>query len=624
MCGLAGFAGAGDREDIVAMTAALRHRGPDGEGFHIDAGAGIFLGHRRLAILDIAQGQQPMWNEDATVCVIFNGEIYNHGELRAELERRGHVFRSHHSDTEVLVHGYEEWGNELPGKLNGMFAFAIYDKPRKRFFLARDRFGEKPLYYFHGDGLFAFASELNALAMHRACDRNVDQRALQKFFAYGFIPAPNCLLRRCRKLPGGCHLTYDLAGGTLTTARYWQFRIETDERLNDRGEEDLAGQLRHLLDVAVQRRLISDVPLGIFLSGGIDSSAVLAFAAQHLPADGLKTFTIGFKEKSFDESPYARRMASTVGCDHREDILEMQSMLDVMPEVLARLGEPLGDPSVLPTYLLSAFTRRHVTVALSGDGGDELFAGYDTFQALGPAEIYDRVVAAPLHRCLRGVASRLPVSARNMSMDFKLRRSLSGLSYRRPFWNPVWLAPVEPALMAELFAEPLAAEELYDEALSCWDQSGSANLGDKTLEFYTNFYLQEDILAKVDRTSMMSSLETRAVFLDNDVVDFCRRLPYRLKYRNGTRKYLLKRALDGMVPDSLIHRRKKGFGIPLVSWLREMPDALPLDPVSGANAGWVKRCWQEHRAGDADHRLLLWSWLSLQYAQRGLKRAAVS
>ena len=563
-----------------------------------------------------------MWNEDRTVCVVFNGEIYNHGELRAELQRCGHVFRSDHSDTEVLVHGYEEWGSALPARLNGMFAFAVYDQTAKRLFLARDRFGEKPLYYTHESGFFAFASELNALAAHRGCDRAIDSRALQKFFAYGFIPAPACLFRHSRKLPGGCHLTYDVTSGALRTTRYWRFEIEADESLNERSDDDLAEQLRALLGQAVRRRLISDVPLGIFLSGGIDSSAVLAFAAKEGAANRLKTFTIGFREKSFDESGYARQMAATIGCEHREDILEKQAMLDVMPQVLSRLGEPLCDPSILPTYLLSAFTRKHVTVALSGDGGDELFAGYDTFAALGPAQAYARCVPAPMHRGLRRLASWLPVSSRNMSLDFKIRRALTGLSYAQPFWNPVWLAPVEPDQMAELFSEPLSHDELYEEALSCWNGSPGKSFGDKTLEFYTNFYLQEDILAKVDRAAMMSSLESRAVFLDNDLVDFCQRLPYRFKFRNGQRKYLLKRALSGMIPDSLIGRAKKGFGIPLVSWLRDMPGRFPLDPVEGLNTKWVAQCWQEHRGHASDHRLLLWSWLSLQHARRGWNRAA--
>src|SRR5579862_630520 len=299
MCGIAGFVGLGDRGDLAAMTTALAHRGPDGDGLHVDEAARVFLGHRRLAILDIEGGRQPMWNADGTIGIVFNGEIYNHPELRQELEARGHVFRSSHSDTEVLIHGYAEWGETLPQKLNGMFAFAIYDRTRRRLFLARDRFGEKPLYYYAQPGLFAFASELSALRAHRRFDATIDRLALQRFFAFGYLPAPSALYRGAAKLPGGHSLTFELTSGAVRTHRYWQFRIEPDESLDDSAENRLAEELRHLLGQAVKRRLMSDVPLGLFLSGGIDSAAVLAAAAQHLPAREIRTFTIGFTQPSF-------------------------------------------------------------------------------------------------------------------------------------------------------------------------------------------------------------------------------------------------------------------------------------------------------------------------------------
>jgi len=612
MCGIAGFVGLGDRTSLEAMLEALTHRGPDGRASEIDDAQHVFLGHTRLAIVDLEGGWQPMWNEDRSVCVITNSEIYNHLELRALLQAKGHVFRTDHSDTEVLVHGYEEWGEELPLRLNGMFAFAVCDWNRRRFFLARDRFGEKPLYYSQRPGLFAFASELRALSRHPSVSRAVDGRALQKFFAYGYMPAPNALYEGSRKLPGGCQLTFDWALQSLKVRRYWQFALEPDEGLGDDAEERLAEELRHLLLQAAARRLMSDVPLGLFLSGGIDSSSVLAAVTQHLPPERVETFTVGFTEPSFDESAEARAVANTFGARHHEEILELAAARSMMAPVLSHLDEPLGDASIIPTFLVSRFARTRVTVALTGDGGDELFAGYDPIKALGPARLYERFVPPALHRGLRRLAGLLPTSTRNMSLDFKIRRSLMGLSYPRALWNAVWLGAVEPDTMAELFDEPIRPEELFEEAIALWNRDPRLGLLDRTLEFYTNLYLQDDILMKSDRASMMSSLEARAVFLDNDIVAFCQRLPGRFKYRNGERKYLLKKAMAPLLPRWVLERRKKGFGIPAAKWLRALPSVPPSTPLAGVKAGWVEARWREHSAGRGDHRLLLWSWLSLQ------------
>ena len=612
MCGIAGFAGHGDRIDLAAMTKALVHRGPDGEGFYADAPAGVYLGHRRLAILDLAGGAQPMWNAAGTIGVVCNGEIYNHRELRAQLAARGYVFRSSHSDTEVLVHGYAEWGEELPTRLNGMFAFAIYDKARRRLFLARDRFGEKPLFYYTAPGLFAFASELGALRRHRRFSGAIDQRGLQKFLAYGYIPAPGALFRGAAKLPPGHHLTFDLATGGHRTRCYWCFRVEPDESLGEDAEDRLAEELRALLAQAAARRLMSDVPLGLFLSGGIDSAAVLAMTARHMPARAIKTFTIGFTEPSFDESGAALQSAASFGTDHRGKLLHLDQAKSLVPEVLARLDEPLADPSIIPTFLLAQFARQHVTVALSGDGGDELFAGYDPFEALALAERYQRVVAPGIHRGVKRLADLLPHSTRNMSFDFKLRRALAGLSYRPSLWNPVWMAPVEPKAIAQLMQEPCAPEDVYSEAVALWEEDPRKSNLDRTLEYFTNFYLPNDILAKVDSATMMNSLESRAVFLDNDVVAFCQRLPARFKYRKGERKYLLKRALAPMLGAEILERPKKGFGMPVAEWLRSL--AAPAQPVAiaGLDAARIEAAWRKHRKGKADHRMLLWCWLALQ------------
>ncbi len=612
MCGLAGFVGAGGRADIESMAGAIAHRGPDDLGIHIEPDHGLHLGFRRLAVIDVAGGHQPMWNEDKSTCVLFNGEIYNQAELRTELLAAGHVFRSNHSDTEVLVHGYEEWGEGLPSRLNGMFAFVIWDRARRRLFAARDRFGEKPFYYTARPKFFAFASELSALIKHPAVDRSIDNRSLQKFFAYGYIPAPNALYRGARKLPGGCSLTLDLADFSARERRFWRFAITAGEQAPEADIPRLTEELRELLDRAVARRLVADVPLGIFLSGGIDSSTVLALAARHRAPASLDTFTIGFNETSFDETPYAREVARVIGTRHHEQILDFDTARRLAAEVLGRLDEPTGDASILPTYMLCAFARKTVTVALSGDGGDELFAGYDPFAALAPAAWYDRLVPQPVHLLLRRMVGMLPHAATNMSLDFKLRRALMGLSYPPHVRLPVWMSPLEPARMGELFETPLPIDELYSEAIDAWDNAKATNPVDRALEFFTNFYLQDDILAKTDRAAMMVSLEARAVFLDNDVVDFCARLPHGYKYRNGVRKFLLRRAAEGLVPDSVLKRPKKGFGIPMARWLRQMPPAPPMGIVPGLRTDWIAKRWTAARAGEEDERLLLWSWLSLQ------------
>ena len=619
MCGVAGFAGFGDRSDIVRMTRALAHRGPDGEGFLEDPDNAVFLGHRRLAIIDIAGGAQPLFNGDGRVAVIYNGEIYNHAELRAELQALGYKFKTDHSDTEVLVHGYDEWGEDLPLRLNGMFAFAIYDMTRRRLFLARDRFGEKPLYYMLQNGVFAFGSEITALVGHSRLHLAIEQIGIQKFLAHGFTPAPHTIYRDCRKLPAGHVLTYDLAANKLEIRRYWQFDLQPDESLGDSDEGRLSEELRHLFFQAVKRRMISDVPLGVFLSGGMDSTAVLAAAARSRPAGALDTFTIGFTEPSFDESAFARMAAATFGACHHETQFDLGSMRDLIAPVLERMDEPLGDPSILPTFLVSRFARTHATVVLTGDGGDELFAGYDPFKALLPARLYRALVPSPLHRGARRLADMLPISRRNMSLDFRLRRFLGGLSYTPPYWNPIWLAPVEPKDLADLLQQTVSITDLYAEVLESWEACGAASLVDRSLTFYTRFYLQDDILMKTDRAAMMNGLEARAAFLDNDLVAFCERLPARFKLRHGRSKYLLRRALRGVVPDQILDRPKKGFGIPISQWLREMQPA-EAGPALGLTTETMARQWDEHRRGKCDHRLALWALTSLAHHCQGMQR----
>lgn len=611
MCGIAGFVGPGGIDELRAMGAAMAHRGPDGDGFEVDA-AGVHLVHRRLAIIDLEGGAQPMWDAERATGVVFNGEIYNHLELRAQLEARGHAFATDHSDTEVLVHGWKEWGEDLPARLNGMFAFAVVDRRGRRLFLARDRFGKKPLYYHASPRLFAFASELTALLEHPGVPRDIDREAVKKLFAYGFVPAPRSLRSAVRRLPAGHHLTFELdRPGAVQVRRYWAFSIEPPDRVPANAEATWGEELRHLLAQAVRRRLMSDVPLGVFLSGGIDSSAVLAYAAG--AAQGrVETFAIGFREASFDESAHARAVAALFGSMHHEEVLSIETARDLAPGVLGRLDEPFVDASIVPTCQLCAFARRRITVALGGDGGDELFAGYDPFRALGVARWFGAVVPAWMKGGIRRLADLLPVSEENMGLDFRIKRGLRAASLPPSAWNPAWLGPLEPAELAELFEEPVAVESIYEEAIEAWESARAIHPVDRTLEFYTRFYLQDDILAKSDRASMQVSLELRSPFLDHDLAEFARRIPHDFKYRNGTTKYLLKSALRGVLPDAVIDRPKKGFGIPLTRWLRTWDERAfaPGMAVTG-NADWWARVLREHREGRRDQRLALWGLLAL-------------
>lgn len=611
MCGICGFTGKGSSKDLKKMTHAIFHRGPDQEGLWHDNSKAVYLGHTRLSIIDIKDGTQPMWTHDQSIGVIFNGEIYNHKTLRDELVKNGHKFFTDHSDTEVLLHGYRQWGSKLPDKLNGMWAFAIYDKKKERLFISRDRFGKKPLFYCLQDKIFAFASELTSLISHSLIKASVSKKSLKKYFAFGYIPAPNSLYHRIYKLPGGCNLLFDLNNFSIKIEKYWDFILEPFQIIPENPEKVWGEELQFLLKKAVQQRLISDVPLGLFLSGGIDSSAITAFACSAMGNKKLKTFSIGFEEQSFDESKYAKSIANLFNTDHHQKILSIKRGLDILPEITALLDEPMGDNSLIPTYMLAKETKKHVTVALGGDGGDELFAGYDPFRALNMAKIYSALVPRPVHRAIRMMAGLLPVSHGNMSFDFKLKRTLRGLSYTKKLWNAVWLGTLEPEEIDELFNEETDIEEVYSEAIEYWDACPQDNLVDKTLQFYTKLYLQDEILIKADRASMMNSLEVRSPFLDIDLVDFVRKIPNNWKYRNGQTKYILKKALEPVLPDSILYRPKKGFGVPVGSWLKK--ELLNIDSVESnqcLNISFVQKKIFEHRKNKVDHRAFLWNyWL---------------
>lgn len=612
MCGICGFVGNGTLEDLKRMTDSMVHRGPDEEGLWYDLAKSIFFGHRRLSIIDIEGGKQPMWTSDSQYGVIFNGEIYNHMELRNSLQQKGYQFQSDHSDTEVLLHGFREWGTDLPKYLNGMWAFAIYDRHQHILFLCRDRFGKKPLYYTLQGQTFAFASELTALTQHSSIQASVAPKSLKKYFAYGFIPAPHSVFEHIYKLPAGHHLVFQIRDFSFSIHQYWDFVIEPFDSIPRNPEQEWGEHIRYLLKKAVQRRLMADVPLGIFLSGGIDSSAVTALASQCVSHTRLKTFSIGFEEESFDESKYAQIISDQFQTDHHLTILSIEKARTILPQIVVRLDEPMGDSSLLPTYLLSRETRKHVTVALGGDGGDELFAGYDPFRALSLAQQYHQWIPKPIHMAIRLVMSYLPVSHRNFSLDFKIKRTLRGLSYPIYLWNSVWLGPLEPTELDELFREPTDIEDIYSEAIQYWNSCPQAHLVDKTLQFYTKLYLQDDILVKADRASMMNSLEVRAPFLDIEFVDFVRRIPHTWKYRHGQTKYILKKALEPILPRTTIYRSKKGFGIPIGKWFQK--GLLTIDtikPLQKTHHQVVIQKIHEHRQNKIDHRAFLWNyWLA--------------
>lgn len=626
MCGLCGLVDPGrrladPRAVVQRMNDALAHRGPDDAGIYHDGPA--WLGHRRLSIIDLAGGHQPIGNEDGTIQVVLNGEIYNFQELRARLEARGHVFRTR-SDTEVIVHLYEEKGLGLLDDLVGMFAIALWDGHRERLLLARDRLGKKPLYYQVADGGIAFGSELRALMAHPSTPREVDLGALRKYLLYDAVPAPQTILRGARKLEPGEWLTFE--GGHVERGFYWDLTFE--EGAVPRDETALHARLWEALLESTRLRLISDVPLGVFLSGGIDSTTIVALMAELMPADRIKTFSIGFENKSFDESSYAREVARYFGTDHREQVLDAATMLELLPGILASMSEPLADGSLVPTYLLSRFTRQHVTVALGGDGGDELLLGYPTFQAHRVARLFEGVPRALFSRVLSPLAHLLPVSTDNISFDFKVKRFLEGMAYPADERHFVWIGSLGPRAQEEVLSEGVRAAtaglDVFEDVARHRARCRPRDEWDRLSYLYAKLYMQDDILVKVDRASMAHGLETRAPLLDHRVVRLLAALPTDQKMRGFTMKYVLKRMLRGKVPDAVLDRPKKGFGIPVAEWLKGplrsfatdllAPETLRRDGLFDADG--VGRLLADHLSGRRDNRKPLWSLLAFQMWMR--------
>ncbi|MBU1487680.1 asparagine synthase (glutamine-hydrolyzing) [bacterium] len=619
MCGICGWIGNKVEERAIKeMMGALSHRGPDDEGYYKwEVGSGkweVGLGHRRLSIIDLETGKQPIHNEDKTIWIVFNGEIYNYLELRDELERKRHRFYTN-SDTEVIVHLYEEFGQDCVRKLNGMFAFVLWDQTKERLLLVRDRLGIKPLHYAEVDGGLVFASEIKALLKHPAIKREIDLLSLSKYLTFEYVPAPNTIFKGIRKLLPGHLLIWEK--GRIATKQYWKLSFSTEH--GARSTEQIIERLLELLKASVKRQLISDVPLGAFLSGGIDSSSIAAFMSELVPGQ-VKTFSIGFEDSSFDESVYAAKVARHLGCDHHQEILSPKKALDLVPKIADILDEPFGDASIIPTYLLSEFTRKHVKVSLSGDGGDELFAGYPTYQAHRIAELYLRLPQF-IQRGVAGLAKRLPVSTANISLDFKAKRFISGIGFEPAIRNYIWLGSFAPEEKENLFLsevnEKLNQEDPFQEVREQLKGCDATNLLEKMLCLDMRFYLADNMLVKIDRASMANSLEGRVPFLDHTLVEFVTSLPANLKLRGLTTKYILKKAMKKRLPKGIANRPKKGFGIPVARWIKGELKELVLDMVNPTKIKregffcpqYIDRLLADHFKGRKDNRKLIWTLL---------------
>jgi asparagine synthase (glutamine-hydrolysing) len=601
---------------LHAMCERMTHRGPDSEGLMVTTG--VALGMRRLAIIDLQTGEQPAWSEDRQVAVILNGEIYNYRELRERLEASGHRFRSA-SDTEVLPHLYEEYGTEMVEHLNGMFAFALWDARRRRLFIARDRFGEKPLYWGVFDNTFLFASEPKVLLAHPNVRPALNLDALRQYLSFDYIPAPLSIYQGIMKLPAAHQLIVE--DGRVDVQEYWRLSYKTLESVPS--EEEAAEHLRALLQESVRMRLVADVPLGVLLSGGVDSSTVAALAVRS-SSEAVKTFSISFAESSYDESRYARAVAKFLGTDHHEERLSVDLAANLVGEIGSWMDEPFSDASLVPTYLLSRFTRKHVTVALGGDGGDELFAGYPMYLGHRLAPLYARLPRLIRQGLIEPLVRRLPVKTDNISFDYKARRFVMGAAYDTVARHHIWFGSFTPEEQELLLTPEVRAAsdgDIYARArVMAESECDADNIVERMQSLDTRLYLAEDILTKVDRASMAVSLEVRAPFLDPRVAEYAASLPFNYKLRGSRTKYILKKAAAPLLPPFVTRRGKKGFGVPVAEWLKGKLRPLAHDLLSPErlrrnglfNADYVERLQAEHESGRANHRKLLWTLLMFE------------
>ncbi|MCY7348494.1 MAG: asparagine synthase (glutamine-hydrolyzing) [Pyrinomonadaceae bacterium] len=622
MCGIAGWANLENKSSqnfseavLHSMCERMKHRGPDSEGLWI--GENVALGMRRLSIIDLHTGEQPVYSEDKSIVVVMNGELYNFREVRADLEKRGHKFETQ-TDTEILPHLYEEYGDAMLEHINGMFAFALWDVNKKKLLIARDRFGEKPLYYGVFEGKLIFASEPKVLLANPAVKTEINLEALRSYLSFDYVPAPRSIYKNIYKLPAA-HLLI-LEKGEVKTRRYWNLTFRRSGKIPT--IEKAAAELRELLADAVRTRMISDVPLGILLSGGVDSSTVAALATQ-FSTEKVKTFSIGFEEDSFDESKFARQVAAHLGTEHYEEKLSVEKAADLISEIGTWLDEPLSDGSLIPTLLLSRFVKKHVTVALGGDGGDEIFAGYPMYFAHKIANIYGKIPRVLRSGLIEPIVNNLPVSSKNLSFDYKAKRFVAASKYDAVTRHHSWFGSFSIEAQNDLLTEDILADtssDIYQDAKDLLQITDAPTEIERMQFLDLNFYLAEDILTKVDRASMAVSLEVRAPFLDPRVAQFAASLPLEYKLRGRQGKYILKKAVAPLLPKNILHRPKKGFGIPIAEWLKGrlnplMHDLLASDRLKNQglfDEKFVQKLIKEHETNVASHHKQLWTLLVFQ------------
>jgi asparagine synthase (glutamine-hydrolysing) len=622
MCGICGAVaqekGRRVNEAVLRkMCDLIRHRGPDDEGFYLDEHAG--LGMRRLSIIDLVTGNQPVSNEDETVWIVFNGEIYNFRELHAQLEDRGHVFATK-SDTEVIVHAYEEYGDHCVERFNGMFAFALWDTQRRRLLIARDHLGIKPLYYWAGRGQIVFGSELKTVIAHPAVPREVDLAAIDQFLTLEYIPAPKTIFKNIHKLLPGHRLIFE--EGKLHIENYWDIPFQKVGDDWDACKE----QLLALIDDAVRMQMVSDVPLGAFLSGGIDSSSVVSAMSQATDRP-VKTFSIGFGDRTYNELPYARAVAKKYATDHYEEFLD-PDISDLVEKLLQYIDEPFGDFSIFPTYLVSMVARRHVKVVLSGDGGDELFGGYDTYVAQDLERYYRWLPAAVRKKVIPALMSRVPPQPAKKGVINKTKRFVEGAALPSGLQHTRWMMFLNPSEKSRLYSADLSSSLDGDSPEAVLrDYFLRVNKQDPlTQQQYVDIktYLVDDILTKVDRMSMAVSLEARVPLLDYRIVEFAVNLPPEMKLYRGQTKRILRQAMAERLPGEVLSKPKQGFSIPLKHWLRGPLKPLMTDLLSDGsirrrgyfNPGEVSRLVYEHLDQSANHSHRLWALMVLELWHR--------
>ena len=619
MCGIVGFRDPGSPPDaslmrLRQMAGVIRYRGPDGDGFFAEGD--VYLGMRRLAVIDLVTGDQPMFSEDKSIVAVFNGEIYNYRELRAELEGLGCRFATR-SDTEVIVQGFSQWGDRVFGRLNGMFAIALLDRRNRSLLLARDHAGIKPLFYAWDGRRLAWASEIKALVASGLATRRLDMASLAEFLAWEYVPCPGTLLEGVRKLPPATCWSLDLSNGRV---REWRFWRPPEVETRARADADWIDELDATLAAAVRRQEVSDVPLGAFLSGGVDSSLLVAAMGK------ATTFSIGFEDPSYDELGYAKRVAEHFGCEHVTERVHDEA-LELFPALIEMLDDPIADTSIIPTFQLSRLARRHVTVALSGDGGDELFGGYETYQAWRLEERYRLLPGVlrtgfiePLIRGLR------PRSAKKGLVNRAIR-FVEGLDRPGSVGHAKWRMYLNAAQARDLFTSDAwpAASAPLDRHLAAMLDGAKPPAGiDRALRADYASFLADDILVKLDRSSMSTSLEARVPYLDREVVELAFRMPPSLKIRGGTGKWVLKQAAARHLPREIVQRRKEGFSAPIKQWLcgrgqplmEELLDARRLSAAGLFRPDRVHALKREHLDGRRNHAHLLWSLMIFQAWER--------